>query len=192
MDIDFSNNSYSIIRNGISKELNKFLQIQTELFVNMYCILSQKIPTDFNDDSVQKSFSDYAPPISEPLLLLLQKKVEEIVGKKLEPTYSYLRVYYNGAILKKHTDRESCEYSVTLCVKNNILPWDIWFDTKNGNKNISLNECDFIIYKGMELPHWREKYEDKEQIQIFLHYVEANGPYKQFKLDNRLALMLQK
>jgi hypothetical protein len=153
-------------------------------------MICQKIPTDFKDDSVEQSFSEYAPPISEPLLLFLQEKVESIVGKKLEPTYSYLRVYYNGAILEKHTDREACEYSVTLCIKNNGSPWDIWFETKNGqNNNISLNEGDFIIYKGMELPHWREKYEGKEQIQIFLHYVDKNGPYKKCKFDNRLGLM---
>ena len=36
------------------------------------------------------------------------------------------------------------------------------------NTCISLEEGDLIIYKGKELEHWREKYNGKEQIQVFL------------------------
>jgi hypothetical protein len=117
---------------------------------------------------------------------LYKEKIEKITNKLLFPTYSYLRIYYKNSILNKHIDRDSCEYSATICIKNDTEPWDIWFETKdNTEKQIFLNPGDMIVYKGMELPHWRNKYENEEQIQVFLHYVDQFGSYKDFKYDKR-------
>lgn len=192
MDVDFSNNLYIISRGMVSPELVNYLKIQTKLFENLLCIINNKPPIFFNDGQVNNSFSHYSSIFTESLLLFFKDKIEKIVGKELEPTYSYFRIYYNGAELKKHTDRESCEYSATICIKNDENPWDIFFDINGENTKISLNESDVIIYKGMELPHWREKYEGTEQIQIFLHYVDKNGKYKEHALDKRYALCIQK
>ena len=43
--------------------------------------------------------------------------MQRYTGLDLEPTYSYLRVYKNGDVLHKHTDRKACEYSVSLTLK---------------------------------------------------------------------------
>jgi hypothetical protein len=191
--IDFSNNSYYVVRQGVINELITYLQILKKLFENLFCSLYKQPPTYFKDKQIEQSFSHYAAPFTETLLLYLKDTIENIVGKKLEPTYSYMRIYYEGSELKKHTDRESCEYSITLCIKNNENPWDIFFETKEGeSRNISLGEGDFIIYKGITLPHWREKYEGKEQIQIFLHYIDVDGPYKEWALDKRESLCILK
>jgi hypothetical protein len=192
MDVDFSNNLYLISRGMVSPELVNYLKIQTKLFENLLCIINNKPPIFFNDGQVNNSFSHYSSIFTESLLLFFKDKIEKIVGKELEPTYSYFRIYYNGAELEKHTDRESCEYSATICIKNDENPWDIFFDINGENTKISLNEGDVIMYKGMELPHWREKYEGNEQIQIFLHYVDKNGQYKEHALDKRSALCIQK
>jgi len=119
----------------------------------------------------------------------MQEKIEKVVDKYLFPTYSYLRIYYKNSILEKHTDRPCCEYSATICITNDKKPWDIWFETYSGEKlSISLYPGDIIIYKGIELPHWRNIYEQEEQIQVFLHYVDQNGPYKEYKFDKRQML----
>jgi hypothetical protein len=188
----FSNNSYYIYKKGITDELIKFLQIQTDVFKESMCLASNKKPTDFRDDCIEESFTYYAAHFSEALMVFLKDKIEKIVGKELCPTYSYMRIYYEGAELKKHVDRSSCEYSITICIKNDITPWDIWFDINGESKSIKLNEGDFVIYKGMELPHWRNKYEGKCQIQFFLHYVDKHGKYKEWNLDKRVSLCLQK
>jgi hypothetical protein len=48
---------------------------------------------------------------------------------------------------------------------------------------------DAIIYKGQEKVHWREPYkEGKWQAQVFLHYVDANGPNAEWKYDKRPKL----
>jgi hypothetical protein len=191
MEVDLSNNIF-IIREMVSPELLNYLQIQTKLFEKLICVINNQPPIFFNDSQVQNSFSYYSSSFTETLLLLYKEKIEKIVGKELEPTYSYYRIYYNGAELKKHTDRESCEYSATICIKNDEIPWDIFFDINEENKKFTLNEGDVIIYKGIELPHWREIYEGNEQIQIFLHYVDKNGKFSENVLDKRRALCLQK
>ena len=52
-----------------------------------------------------------------------------------------------------------------------------------------MNVGDAVVYKGCELYHWREKYiEGQWQAQVFLHYVDANGPHAQEKYDRRNKL----
>ena len=42
-----------------------------------------------------------------------------------------------------------------------------------------------MIYYGRDLEHWRDKFKGKTQYQLFLHYVDANGKYKDRKFDGR-------
>lgn len=184
----FETDKYIIIKNGINKDMVEFLKIQTKMFEKSLCINNNinKEKYLFCDSDVKECFSYYAPLFSESLLILLHPIIEQITGKQLYPTYSYIRIYYNNAILNKHVDRESCEYSVTVCIKNDIKPWELWFkNTNNENISISLDEGDFIVYKGMELEHWREKYNGCEQMQFFLHYVDKNGLNSEWKYDKR-------
>jgi hypothetical protein len=44
----------------------------------------------------------------------------------------------------------------------------------------------------MEVEHWRLPYDGEEQMQAFLHYVDADGPYKDWALDKRPILGLVK
>ena len=51
----------------------------------------------------------------ETLLLAVQpKKWKNLQDLKLNPTYSYARIYKMGDILKRHKDRFSCEISTTM------------------------------------------------------------------------------
>ena len=52
------------------------------------------------------------------------------------------------------------------------------------NTAVMLEEGDAVLYKGCEVEHWREPYtEGTKQAQVFLHYVDANGPYTEWKND---------
>ena len=47
------------------------------------------------------------------------------------------------------------------------------------------------IYRGIELEHWREKFEAPEgswHVQAFLHYVDANGPHSEWEYDKRISI----
>ena len=180
-------NKYIVLRNVISKEVLDLLKIQTKIHERVKCFNANKFPWEypFGDTMCATSYSEYGMICYESLLLYLKPIIEKHTCKELLPTYSYLRIYYKGSILTKHVDRPSCEYSVTICISTDSTPWDIYF--KNGNENscITLYPGDLIIYKGMELEHWREIYEGNEQIQVFLHYVDKNGKYSNYANDNR-------
>lgn len=181
---------YQVVKGLISKDAALTAAISFEV-LRINTLLTANIPLDsttaFND-KVKHSFTWYAPYISEALLLYLHPRVQEIVGKTLYPTYSYARIYWPGAVLEEHIDRPSCEYSVTLTLEDDGSEfWPIWFKQTDGKEiPIVLEEGDGCVYEGTKLPHWRTEYKGKRQIQAFLHYVDANGPYADHKFDKRL------
>lgn len=118
----------------------------------------------------------------ETLLKVCLPKVEKITGLDLYPTYSYSRLYQTGNELKKHKDRESCEISVTIKLNDSEnYNWPIIIE----NKEFFLNSGDAVIYKGCEVEHWRNVVNTANYKlgQVFLHYVDKNGPYTAYRYD---------
>lgn len=189
--MSFAENYYQVIENIISNDLAKFLITEFEIIKKVKYITNNKHESDiyaFNDPMVSKCFGQYSPLCFETLSLILMPKIEEVVGVMLHPTYSYGRIYFNGAKMDKHIDRPSCEYSVSICVSidGNSEPWDIWFQDKNGREfPITLKPNDGVVYKGDFLYHWRNIYTGNKQCQAFLHYVDRNGCFQHHKYDNR-------
>ncbi len=150
----------------------------------------------------------HGAPVFDSLLEQLLPNFEIASGKKLYPTYAYARIYAPGEELKIHTDRPSCEISATLTLGFEGKVWPIYMgdhdETKLSEKRIGehgkeywlknisrvdMDVGDAIIYKGQEKVHWREKYKEGQwQAQVFLHYVDANGPHAEWKYDKRPKL----
>ena len=134
----------------------------------------------------------HGTPVFDKLLVDLLPYFEQVSGKRLLPTYSYSRLYKTGDELKIHTDRESCEISATITVGFDGELWPIYMGDKakkNASK-ISMNVGDAVLYRGMEKHHWRKKFKGNWQAQVFLHYVDADGPHKEWKFDKRPGLNL--
>jgi len=182
----FKTKGFCLIKSVITDELRDFIT-QYALFDEMQ---------DFNPEDtshqVPGTHRRYADPAMETLLMLLSDTIEKNTGLKLYPTYSYYRVYRPGDILKKHNDRESCEISATLCFNHsydtNDYTWPIYIE---GNE-ITIEPGDMVIYRGCDLNHWREKFNIKDtdawHVQGFFHYVDANGPFAEFKFDKRSSI----
>ena len=90
-------------------------------------------------------------------------------------------------------DIKSCEISTTMNLGGDA--WPIYLEP-SGKKNkkgkkIILNPGDMLIYKGMELEHWREPFEGVDCAQVFLHYnnSKTDGSDKNI-YDNRETLGL--
>jgi len=132
------------------------------------------------DKLVEKCHSAYALSETESLLLKLTDLVSSTVKKQLYPTYSYCRVYHKGASMRPHIDRWSCEISMSLCVGGE--PWPLWFENYGP---MLLQPGSAVIYPGTEITHWREEYPGSGCTQVFLHWVDANGPYANYKYDCR-------
>lgn len=103
--------------------------------------------------------------------------LEEIVGEELLPTYAYARLYSNGDVLEKHTDRPACEVSVTIQLgRSHHYAWPIYM----GDMRFDMAEGDGVVYKGCDIEHWRDKCDGPDGYysgQVFLHYVRKNGAH---------------
>ena len=159
-------------------------------------VLNKKYCSQLTEYLLRQNFTkkDWQCPNSfmfaniKPLIKVLyntRSLIEKETGLELYPTCVYGRIYQPGEILHEHTDRESCEISMTLTLGyDSHYNWPIkMYDTP-----IEIEIGDGVIYKGMEVPHRREAFEGKWHCQVFLHYVDKNGPYKEFKYDKRERL----
>lgn len=110
--------------------------------------------------------------------------VSAVVGEAIKPSYVYLASYLSGADLKKHIDREQCEFSVTLCLDFSPEPelatsWPIRLDTAEGTVTVYQALGDGLVYRGTKVPHYRDVLaEGHTSTSIFFHYVPADfsGP----------------
>jgi hypothetical protein len=183
---------FHVVPNAVGKETCELISRSLLLFRSNYNYENNLSDESFKGDGlVEKSFSKYGVNCLEALSEILMPKVEEVVSKRLAPTYTYSRIYFNGAEMQEHTDRPSCQYSATLTLSISDKPWEIHFrDITKKERAISLDVGSMCVYRGMDVPHWRNRYEGKEQIQAFIHYVDIDGPYAKFKYDGRPMLGL--
>jgi hypothetical protein len=160
---------------------------------------------DSQTNSLIGKHGDY---LMETLMDMSTPVVEQNVGKKLWPTYSYFRIYDKGSDLKIHTDRESCEYTVALCLGASPVdqPYEIFVGEEDETSDykyysddgeykryridykFSMLPNNAVIFKGMDKIHWREICKHDHFITVFLHYVDQEGPYKEYKFDKREML----
>ena len=133
-----------------------------------------------NDDQCPLSDAIYSDPLFVDLLHKFAKPIGDSVGRTLIPTYTYSRIYRTGEILKPHKDRPACEISATLTLGYDAARvWPIFFDDEK-EVAVDLEVGELAVYKGCEILHWRKPFKGKWHVQVFLHYVDANGPYKDY------------
>ena len=197
----YEKNKYVLIKNFISPQQADFIysygllrRNRAKTFVNSkWPGYREDIDGTFTDKQVPGTYSCYADPMMETLLLQGLQGMRKITGLKLSPTYSYWRLYKNGDVLKRHKDRPSCEVSTTLCLgydNSNLKDkkkdwqkynWPMWVDKTGGFNNkgvpIHMEPGDMIVYRGCEIEHWREPFLGQDHAQVFLHYNNIDGPY---------------
>lgn len=185
----FEQNGYTFVKNAIDERLRDFVT-QYALFDEMQNFMPEKSKDGLGQ--VPNAHSKYADPAMESLLLQLLPLMQKETNLELYPTYSYYRVYRKGDILLPHTDRPSCEISTTICLNYSYnseeYSWPIIMD----KKSINMNAGDIVIYRGIDLEHSRDEFLPPEEndwhVQAFLHYVDANGPYSEYKYDKRNSI----
>ena len=163
--------NYKLIKNFFSPEELKLFQ--------KYCYNKLDKNKDYRLDSQSFSPAWYSDPLMTSLLDTKLPIVEKESNLKLFPTYAYWRYYVLGATLKKHKDRPACEISVTACIKK----YDNWPIVVEGT-SFELEEGDAVLYAGCDQEHERPGiYKGEGMAQVFLHYVNQNGIYKNHAYD---------
>lgn len=177
MNIHLSENNYLLLKNFINSEQAKLLSKE---FLD-FC----QINDVGGDDQVPRSASHYD---FLPFVKLLVDKTSELSSAaeiSLLPTYCYARVYHRGSDLKPHIDRPSCELSITLNLDHDEA-WPIFIKTPNGKDvKVILQPGDAMMYRGCVAEHWREEFTGEKCVQLFMHYVDINGPNKDHYFDKK-------
>jgi len=160
-------NNYLIVPNFISEIRAKNLSEEFKSFCTENNLSG--------DSQAPDSHSKYDHISFLELLCEKTPEVSTLLEETVLPTYSYARVYKEGSVLEKHTDRDACEISLTLHLDGDY-PWPIWIETPQQEKKfVSLNPGDAMIYLGRIASHWREEYKGSYYSQVFLHYVRSRG-----------------
>ena len=180
---NFKKDKFTIIKEAITEETAYFINhyfmlkrnVARTLFKEKYIAPFEDMFGVWTDAQVPDTYSHYADIAMETLLALITPQMEKATGLKLYPNYSYARIYKKGDILERHKDRFSCEISTTLNLGGD--PWPIYLEPsgKEGKKGIKVNlkPGDMLVYRGMDLEHWREPFKGKDCAQVFLHYNNA-------------------
>ena len=212
----FKDKKYIVIRKSITYELANFgfnylmLKREAVKWMQDSNYISKFTPGfgTWQDKQVINTYSCYSDFFMETLMMKVLPIMQQRTDMDLIPCYTYTRGYKKGDILKRHSDRPSCEISTTLNLGGD--PWTIFLDPTgqktvidehkqiikpNAPKGISINlePGDMLVYSGCELEHWREPFEGDNCAQVFLHYNNIDGPFgTQNKFDKRPLLGIPK
>jgi len=186
---------YHILKGFLSKDEVEHCNKRFELYLERGIMYSD----DTSELSCGTMFDDYVEA--------KRHLVEEAFGKSLYSNYGYGRQYSKGEDLPLHVDRNGCEITMTITI-NKSEPndnWPIYYQTacrpvhemydlmslpgnfRNDNAAF-LEPGDALVYYGMTVPHWRAPLHYDWHRQVFLHYVEQDGRYKDWKWQKREAL----
>lgn len=133
----------------------------------------------------------------------MTSRVSEIAERPLLPTYAYFRAYLKGDRCLIHSDRPSCEHSLSLSLgfsDDEMWPLEIGNQFRSEEEardipkaddfgdepysGLELNPGDGMFYKGINYRHGRQvPNPNRWSAHLFLHWVDAEGPYKEFSFD---------
>ena len=129
----------------------------------------------------------------------------EIAEAALIPSYAYFRVYQQGDLCLVHSDRHACEHSLSLTVHlSDEKPWALSVENRRLDEpepiapdfgeqdytSLPMIAGDAVMYRGVDHRHGRlEPNPNKWSAHLFLHWVDAKGPYADHAFDK---VMLEK
>lgn len=195
MNKQFEDNGYLYVPNIL--DIAPLKETPPEIRGRLTYHRKDKFTHDVEEGQVNGSLSRWNYPNYKEYHYKVKRKIEDILKIDLLKTYYYDRFYFVGQELAPHIDRPACEISITIQIgTNSKKSWPFWIETPKGEKvQINMKDGDGVIYKGCERTHWREglkskhnnitsklmklsnKKDDTYHHQIFMHYVNSQGPY---------------
>jgi hypothetical protein len=131
------------------------------------------------DGQVARRYAAHNEAVARFFHHQLAPAVSDVARTLVKPSYSYVVAYQSGSVLETHTDREQCEYSITMCIDASPepvaqSPWPIQLEVAEGALKIWQFLGDSLLYRGRYLPHSRERLpEGHTSTSLLLHYVDA-------------------
>jgi len=130
------------------------------------------------DPQVERRYAAYNEAVTRFYHYQLTHLVSDVAGSVVKPSYAYFVAYQSDSQLPPHTDREQCEYSITVCVDASPEPeaqnpWAIELQNRDGLLRVWQHIGDGLLYRGRYLPHSRERLpHGYSSSSMLLHYVD--------------------
>ncbi len=116
---------------------------------------------------------------NEPLMRWYHRELTawfaRVAAAAIKPSYGYFASYRPGATLKRHIDRPQCALTASLLLDfAGAAAWPLHLAQPAGGEEIAVELApgDAVLYRGCELPHWREAFDGERSASYFLHYVD--------------------
>jgi hypothetical protein len=197
---DYNKDGYATVRGLVPFEVasNLFKQLEIDLAAagKSFATFTQSQPLS-KHQTVEISGHLYRPLTT--FLWGLTPIMSELTGADLLPSYDYFRIYRKDDICRVHSDRPSCEHSVSLTlVYSDDLPWPLQIGSRRvtaedpcdedfGDEPFSAIEMqpgDAVLYRGTDLRHGRtQPNPNRWSAHLFLFWVERGGEFAQHAFD---------
>ena len=198
--LEFKKDGCELVKNIIPKETLKLIHKYT------FEKNANEVKNDMNSYNYSDivpgphTYNNYSDMYMELIATTIQRDIEQVTNLQLFPTYTFYRTYFPGNTLKHHIDKPPCDISATILLdahykNDSSYRWKIFADPEPyrnnetldpynipDNKGVGIEQKpgDALIYRGCDIPHWREEFVAEEgsyHTQLFCHFIDKNGPY---------------
>jgi hypothetical protein len=197
---DYDKNGHALVEELVPAEVcNAFLnQLKADVERAGGALDRMTRPSNLLRRDAPELYGYHYPPMLA-LLWGLTPTVAGLTGRDLLPTYSYFRLYREGDICRVHSDRYSCEHSMSLTLDySDGVPWPLEIATapsepsarveedfgSEGHRSVVMRPGDALLYDGVHRRHGRVAPNPNAwSAHLFLHWVERGGPYAEHAFD---------
>ena len=197
---DYKRDGYATIRGMIPPEVagNLLKQLQMDLAAAGRSFGSFAQEHALSKQPTVEISGHYYRPLTT-FLWGLTPIMSELTGADLLPSYDYFRIYQKDDICRVHSDRPSCEHSVSMTLAySDGIPWplevgsvrvsgedpceDDWGD--EAHTGVAMQPGDAVLYSGIDLRHGRTQPNPNAwSAHLFLFWVERGGKFAQHAFD---------
>lgn len=197
---DYGANGYALVREMIPREVARALmsRIRTDLGPGPIVIPQMEETPILNRNALEIYGNQYTP--LQTFLWALTGPMEQVVGRRLIPTYDYFRIYREGDICRVHRDRPACEHSLSLTLDySDDAPWPLEIGKAGmvgpddevaedfgaeSSASMAMQIGDAVAYRGVEHRHGRTvPNPNLWSAHLFLHWVDRDGPFADQAFD---------
>lgn len=168
--------AFAVVRNF----LNPMQLAEVRRYYRKLRLAEAFYPSILNDHCVDHRDWIHNEPVSRFLHHQLLWTINQLVPDEVQPSYAYLAVYHPGATLRRHIDRPQCQWNVSLVLDTDpevdrASAWPIYLEVHGDAREVKLGMGDFVLYRGTDIPHWREAQpEGRSSTICFFHFVSMD------------------
>ena len=184
---DLEKNGYVVVDNFYNP-VDLYHPLPKERGIISYYGTIDKFDSTPENQYIPNSLSRNSHPQYEKVFSEIREKVEKVINRSLYNTFYTDQFFVQGNILPKHLGRNAMEIGVEVMVSTNVKEdWPLHIKTPNTytddtkqsilvpgeEKIVNLKPGSAVIFKGCEIPTWRETLSVNKKKNIFSKFTKS-------------------